>query len=58
MQQLLQPYLKLYSNNENNQTDIDLDSLLINTNIRKLNIKESIYFDTNLIKIVGKLSKL
>ena len=41
MQQLLQPYLKLYSNNENNQLDIDLDSLLINTNIRKLNIKES-----------------
>ena len=34
-------YEDLYSNKDNNLTDIDLDNLFINTNIRKLNIEES-----------------
>ena len=34
-------YEDLYSNKDNNLTDIDLDSLFINTNIRKLNTEES-----------------
>ena len=31
----------LYSNKDNNLTDIDLDSIFINTNTRKLNTEES-----------------
>ena len=38
-------YEDLYSNKDNNLTDIDLDSLFINTNISKLHTEEFYKFE-------------